>query len=232
MKYKLKIVSLSAVALIFCAGLILTSACSRKDRVTEIGVEIENDDNGNGTPDTHKYSFSSSIQGWEAQTGGDSQGITGVAHATEDGSGVLACTVEMVRNDGGNFSKGEAWVDMQNEPPAGITAPVDLDGVEISARIKVGAWAVSTPSNGVQVFVKDSLWRSWYSGWRNIEGADEDEWIELTATVTDSQPAGGWMDGGFDPEDIIAVGVKIGAGTGVDDDANIDGTMYIDYFDW
>ncbi|MFH1593184.1 MAG: peptidoglycan-binding protein [Candidatus Omnitrophota bacterium] len=111
-------------------------------------------------------------------------------------------------------SKGEAFIDLRYADLEGLgRGPHDMSGIEIKIVVKVPAGLVSSPFNGLQIFAKSGdKWQSQYSKWRNIDTAGE---IELTFTPTrpDQDPQG-WSDPGFDPTDVVAIGLKLGSGGG------------------
>lgn len=130
-----------------------------------------------------------------------------------------------------NRSKGEAYVDMLSDPPAGEKAPLDLEGVTITIWMYVPRDAVGDPSkpNGAQMFVRDENLKSEYGSWFDLSG-HTDEWVSLRLTPSRQTPPMGCMDEGFDPQNIIAVGVRVGAGTG--STATYSGPIYVDGIDW
>ena len=196
-------------------------------------------DGGGGGVDTAKYNFETTVQGWQAQTWIDSQAITAVARDTSKakfGSASLRCTVNLQGGDETQLpnTKGEAWVDMQNNPPAGVTVPVDLSNKTISVWVWLPAEAAGDPNrpNGIQIFFKDANWNNRYSSWHNIGnppyGLPTDTWVEITVnTATESWA---YDQPGFDMTRVRAVGVKIGAGGG--STATFNGYIWIDSFDW
>ena len=116
-------------------------------------------------------------------------------------------------------------------PPPGIQAPINLEDVLITVWVYAPGGAAGDPNrpNGVQVFVKDQNWLSEYGAWFNLSGYT-DRWIPITLTPSRQPPPGVYMDAGFDPSNIIVVGVKIGAGT--NSEATYSGPIYIDGVTW
>jgi hypothetical protein len=171
---------------------------------------------------------------WVPQTYEDSQAIV-AAERSERNTARFGCyslrlTVDLA---GGheNKSKGEAYVDMVWFPPTGVEAPVNLEGVPITIWVYVPTAAAGDPDrpNGVQVFVKDQGSLNEYGGWFNLPGYT-DKWIPLGLTPSTQPPPMGYMDTGFDPSNIILVGVKIGAGT--NSTATYRGPIYVDGVSW
>jgi len=173
---------------------------------------------------------------WKAQTYTDSQAITAVSITTDcahSGVGGLEMTVDLV---GGhpNKSNGEVFVDLRYhppllEPPCCLTAPVDFDGVQICAYVwcPQGSRGDLSRPNGLQVFVKDEEWRSFYGSWHNIE---ERQWNHVCVTPSTTAPPGGYMSPGFTPTQTVLLGVKVGAGGG--STATFSGTMCLDDVGW
>ncbi len=194
---------------------------------------------GGGGADSAKYNFETTAQGWQAQTWIDSQGITAVARDTtkaKNGVASLRCTVNLQGGDESQLpnTKGEAWVDMQNNPPAGVTVPVDLSNATVSVWLFLPAEAAGDPSrpNGIQIFFKDSNWKNRYSSWHNIGnppyGLATDSWVQVTVNCASENWA--YEDAGFDMSKVRAIGVKIGTGGG--STATFNGYIWIDSVDW
>jgi hypothetical protein len=161
---------------------------------------------------------------WRAQTYTDSQAISQVAITTTnptEGQGSLALTVDLIGGDP-NKSNGETFVDLRYHPPlmeatCCLTTPLNLQGVQVSAQVYCPTGSRGNPSipNGLQVFAKsvdaEDNWWSFYGSWHNIQ---ENTWNEVTMTPSTVAPPGGHKDPLFDLTQIVALGVKIGAGTG------------------
>lgn len=182
-------------------------------------------------PDNSKYGFETGTMGWNVQTAGDSRACKSVSWSDSivySGAYSLEVDVSLLGGDT-ILSKGEVWVNMKENPPSGISTPIDLSGKEICACVFTppgSAGNMSRP-NGLQLFVKDQQWKSLYGSWKNNAA---ENWNHLNLTVNDTKPSGGWIDSGFDPTAIIAVGVKIATGQG--SSAIFNGTIHIDSIDW
>ncbi|MCX7956891.1 MAG: hypothetical protein N2643_03225 [Endomicrobia bacterium] len=194
---------------------------------------------GGGGADAAKYNFETTAQGWQAQTWIDSQGITAVARDTtksKNGSASLKCTVNLQGGDEQTLpnTKGEAWVDMQNNPPAGVTVPVNLSNATVSVWVFLPAEAAGDPQkpNGIQIFFKDNTWKNRYSSWKNIGnppyGLATDSWVEVTVNCATETWA--YDESGFDMTKVRAIGVKIGTGGG--STATFSGNIWIDSVNW
>jgi uncharacterized repeat protein (TIGR02543 family) len=208
---------------------------SGTDSSTTVTMDSDKTVTAHFLADPSKYGFESSDVFWAAQTSGDSQAVTAVARSdtgfAKIGSYSLKLAVDLVGGDG-NKSKGEAYVDMVAHPPRGTQAPINLEGVRISVWVYIPKEALGDTDkpNGIQVFVKDNDWRSEYGTWQNITSDTVDKWYEVTLTPSRSAPQDGFMTPGFDPTQIRAVGVKIGAGT--NSTATYQGAIYVDGVNW
>jgi len=179
------------------------------------------------------YPFTAS---WKPQTYVNSQAIASASVMTRKpyaGIGSLELRVDLV---GGhpNKSNGEVFVDLRYhpplcDPPACVTAPVNFEGVAITAKVFAPGGSRGDPQrpNGFQLFVKDENWRSFYGDWQNI---DEGTWMTVTVTPQRISPPYGHMDPGFDPARVVLLGLKIGAGAG--STAAFSGTVWLDHVDW
>jgi hypothetical protein len=180
---------------------------------------------------------------WKPQTFENSQAITQVAVTETEpyqGTGSLEMTVDLA---GGhpNKSSGEVIVDLRYHPPVCdppncISTPANFEGIPITARVRAPAGSHGDPDkpNGFQLFVKsleisngNENWWSFYGKWENIQ---ENEWMTVTVTPGWTAPPGGAMDPGFDPTQIVAIGLKIGAGDGSSE--TFAGKAWLDEIDW
>jgi hypothetical protein len=121
---------------------------------------------------------------------------------------------------------------MRNYPPPAAQnqfVPLDLSNQTITMWVyaPTGAIGDATKPNGLQIFVKDRLWNGSYSTWTNVV---ENEWVQLSFTVSNAVAENGYMEQGFDPRQIIAVGVKMAAGAG--STVPYKGPIYLDAVDW
>ncbi|MEN3013100.1 MAG: InlB B-repeat-containing protein [Endomicrobiia bacterium] len=172
--------------------------------------------------DTARYNFETSVQGWVHQTYTDSQAITAVSRDTSKaryGQASLRCTVNL-QGGHANYSKGETFVDLQT--------PTDLSNKIVTVWVWVPSETVATPSNGIQVFFKDSNWNSKYSSWRNI-GGDITPGVWNQISVNTANEVWGW-DNGCNLSQVRLVGVKIGTGDG--STFTFNGYIWIDSVNW
>ncbi|MBV6399875.1 MAG: hypothetical protein CNIPEHKO_00152 [Anaerolineales bacterium] len=180
------------------------------------------------------YSFENFSNGWAPQAYYSTIACIQVSNSSDivkDGQYSLEVQMNLIGNDE-QSNRGEVWVDMRNYPPfptQQLFVPLDLKGHTITMWVfaPTGAIGDSTQPNGFQIFVKDIHWNGSYSSWTNIV---ENEWIELSFAVTDSTAESGFMEEGFDPRQIIAVGLKMGAGGS--STAIYQGPIFIDAVDW
>lgn len=178
-----------------------------------------------------KYDFEDSLTSWIPQDYRDSRACVAVRTCTtvaKVGHRSLEMSMNLIAQDA-ESSKGEAWVDMLQHPPVGLQAPLDLTGRTIAVWVYAphGAAGEQNAPNGFQVFVKDSEWRGQYGKWHDI---DEGEWMPVTLTVSAQTPTGGWRAEGFNPREVIAVGLKMAAGGA--SSARYRGPLYVDAVDW
>jgi len=175
--------------------------------------------------DTARYGFESGTGGWVYETYPDSQGVTSVVQSTDRarfGRHSLRLAAEL---EGGhrNRSKGETYMEIPRQ---------NLKNKPITVWVYVPKEAIGDPTkpNGIQVFVKDEDWRGEYGTWWNTTPSKVDSWQQVTLTPSTIPPPDGWMDPGFDPNQIRAIGVKVAIGDG--SIATYKGPIYIDAVDW
>jgi len=177
---------------------------------------------------------------WRAQTYVDSQAISQVAITTTrayEGQGSLVLTVDLI---GGHLNKsnGETFVDLRYhpplmEPPCCLPIPANLEDIQVSAQVycPAGSRGDSSKPNGLQLFAKsvdeNENWWSFYGNWHNIQ---EEVWNEVTMTPNTVAPPDGHKDPLFDPTQVVALGLKIGAGGG--SPATFTGTCWLDNVRW
>ena len=183
--------------------------------------------------------------GWAAHRAASSPGIYGFEHGAEGWSRGGGCTAARQSGDqskSGQFSlalgmalgpaerQGEAWVDLRQSRPAGVSdVPVNLGGRTVTAWVYAprGARGDAERPNGFQLFVKDAEWRATYGAWQNVV---EERWVRLSLAVGGARAPSGFVAAGFDPSRVIAVGVKFGLGA--DPTAKFEQTVYLDAVDW
>ena len=171
---------------------------------------------------TTLYDFESGTDGWTAQTYSDSQAISAVAQSSaqaKSGSYSLAGTTHLVPGNA-NYSKGEVKIER------GAANALNLQGILASVSVYGPTGAAGTNSsspNGWQMFFKDTNWKSWYGPWSNLT---ENSWTTLSATLGSTTPD--FVDSGFDPTQIMVMGVKLG--TGASSTGTYDGLIYVDQY--
>ena len=180
------------------------------------------------------YNFENNYSGWIPQTFFDTMACVKVSHSAErakDGQFSLKLDIGLIGNQEQN-SRGEAWVDMRYFPPPALQmpfTPLDLNDRTLSMWVyaPTGAIGEIDRPNGLQIFVKDVHWNGSYSTWTNVV---ENEWVQLSFTVSNAAIEDGYIEPGFDPSQIIAVGIKMAAGGG--STAVYQGPIYIDALNW
>jgi hypothetical protein len=115
---------------------------------------------------------------------------------------------------------GEAFIDLRYDSPRGLQAPLNLEGVLITMAVYVPSRAAGTAKqpNGVQIFVKSQInpndnFKSEYGTWVNLT-VNTARWLDLSLIPGRTQPPGGDMEEGFDPANIVLIGVKIATQAG------------------
>ncbi len=170
-------------------------------------------------------------QGWIPQIFPGSQAITACMASDERpflGRFALRCSVDLAC-ESPDRPQGEAFVDLRASPVRMRTmAPVNLEGVPMTARVCAPSEAAgeSQRPNGWQFFVKDTEFRGFFGRFTNIRAG----WMTIGTTPGRTAPVGGHMDPGFEPTQIIIVGVKIGCGGGSQD--TFSGSIDIDMVAW
>lgn len=189
--------------------------------------------------DTAGYNFESGLtDGWIASTYSDSQAVSALAASAEQaaaGDYSLKMSVQLVAKSA-NLSKGEAYVDMRRHRPYNTgRVPVSLKNRTVSFWTFVPAelkGELPSAPNGIQVLLKDVNFLNWYSSF--IKVADTiatNTWYKIEVPVSTAAGNYGFMDDGFDPENVIIMGVKIGTADAATN-VNVVSGMYIDSISW
>jgi hypothetical protein len=184
---------------------------------------------------THpRYGFENDESGWEQHTDERVKGCTHVVRSgreSYEGDYSLEATMDL---DGGDDNRrtGEAIVDWR-KVPLGDRAPgsVDLNDVTVTAWVYVpageGVYDPRKGSIGFHLFVKNKNGVGLYGPWAE---AVEGEWCEISLTVCDSAPDSGDMSEGFDPHEIVELGVQMNVEG--DSEQTFQGKVYVDRVDW
>lgn len=204
--------------------------------VIGLGLWSCNDDGGSNpiSPDevNSQYNFEDGSMGWMAQDYHDSLACVQVLQSDEHAKGgqySLKMVMDLIGSDVSK-SQGEAWVDMRNNPPLHSgSVPLNLTNrtMTIWVYASQGATGDNNSPNGFQLFVKDENLNSEYGSWHNVV---EEQWMQISLTVSVSEPPSGYMDQGFDSSRIVAIGVKMG--TGSNSTATYQGNIYLDEVTW
>jgi hypothetical protein len=178
-----------------------------------------------------KWDFESGVEGWQHQTHQDSQAVMAVERSSfraKSGFYSLAMITDLI---GGDISRsqGETFADLIADPPPGVMAPVNLEGVGITCWVYAPTCATGDPEhpNTIQLFVKDEFARSEYAAPMDVlSGA----WLQISLTPSKIKPPGGSMDDSFDPNSVALVGVRIKAPEG--SSQRYRGKVYVDACGW
>ncbi|MFH0953267.1 MAG: beta-galactosidase [Verrucomicrobiota bacterium] len=178
-------------------------------------------------PTNEKYGFTTSPMGWEVSTDMTARAATNLLRITNPPSNATAALRINLKLVATNVPQraGEAFVMMVNNPPFGAEPPVNLSGRVVRARVfcPSGLRGIATNANGLQLFVKDSNYKSFYGSWTHIQ---QGYWMEVSATPSTVAPTNGFMEPGFDPTKVALVGVKIAAPP--NSTATYTGYVYVD----
>ncbi|MEW6171370.1 MAG: RHS repeat-associated core domain-containing protein, partial [Candidatus Omnitrophota bacterium] len=134
------------------------------------------------------------------QTWSDSQAITNVLPSANQ----INFNFNLIGNSSSN-SKGELYLDLTST--LGTKNLSDM-AFSIKTSLPQGLFNAS-PSNGVQLFYKDTSWRCSYSNWNNLNSYQNPK--EITFNPNQS-PA--YQDPGFDITQVKILGFKLATGTG------------------
>jgi hypothetical protein len=141
----------------------------------------------------------------------------------------LRCDVDLDCRSADRAS-GEVEVDLRSNPPGpDIRAPVNMEGIRITARVRAPEQVAGTVTsrNGWQLYVKDLSFRGLFGSFTNIQGG---MWSQIETTPSRTKPTDGFIDAGFDPAQAIIVGVKLGCGGG--STTLFRGDVFIDAVSW
>ena len=172
-----------------------------------------------------RYDFETGTEGWYANAKEwIGYGVTSVVQSAAfalHADHSLEAWVDLSSASG--HDAGDAEVDMLYTPPSQVMTPVNLMGqpVQISVYCPAGSRGTNTNPNRIQIYAKDTEWRTEWLGETNIV---EGEWVTFTLTVATNTP-NTWTDSGFTPDKIRAIGVRVkygGAGS------EYNGPIYID----
>lgn len=193
---------------------------------------------------------------WKPQDYLDSQGITGTTMKFDANSferGYLELSVDLKgRSD--NKRQGEVFTDLRYpsiyEARTPFQDPVNFAHRVLSAMVfcPKGSGNDYAPS-GIQIFLKSvkvvdgkEVWSSWYGDWHNIwqTGRDwtaskelgdirEGRWSLIAADLS-KKPIYGYVDGDFDPTNVVLIGIKVGLNR--NNNSNFNGKFLVDNFGW
>jgi hypothetical protein len=148
-----------------------------------------------------------SLYGWKVQNYRDSRAIQSMK-MNDDGE------IEALADIDGRSvtnSKGEVFIDLQYNMDRKL---FDLRNTKVTAQVYIPKELVNrtNPSrpNGIQIFLKDSRWRSQYGTWNNISKSG---WMTVSfVPIEDGCPPSGWSERGVEVSVVRLLGIKIAAG--------------------
>lgn len=148
---------------------------------------------------------------WRHQTYSDSTAIHRVTRDYEDHNWVVS--VDMTAGDAAS-SAGEMYLDLRYDIPGlNWQAPIDMRGREISFFFRpdpsFDTSAAYPPE--VQVFAKDSNWRTQYGTASVMEMSDG--WVKVSLIPAEDDVNFGYTEQFFDPSRVVMIGLRISAGS-------------------
>lgn len=178
-----------------------------------------------------KFSFEDGTMKWQVEDQRISHAWLQVTKSNEmakDGKYSLKIQTDLTGGETAK-SKGEVWINMKKNPPDGVQVPLNLRDRTVTAWVYAppGAGGDLSKPNGLQLFVKDTNWKAEYGTWQDVI---EGQWNKISLPVGSSVAESGHLDTGFNPGQIIAIGLKIGTGGG--SQATYKGFMYLDAVNW
>lgn len=177
------------------------------------------------------FDFEEGSKGWRCQDLEQIKGCSSVAStADQHRSGNQSLEIILSINGADpTGNRGEALAPIANVDALGKEVPLNLSGRTISAWIysPQGSAGPSDNPNGLQLFVKDSQFRSLYGPWfKVVEGG----WVPVRIKVSTIAEDTGHVNDGFDPTHLVVFGVKFAAGG--NSPAIYKGSIYVDDIDW
>jgi len=172
-----------------------------------------------------RYDFETGVQGWYANAQPwAGYGVTSVVRSADralHGTNSLKAFVDL--SSAAQHDYGDAEVDMSWNAPVGLIPPVNLKGqpLQISVFCPTGSGGSPSNPNRIQLYAKDA---QWHALWLSESNIVENTWMTFTLVVDTNTP-NTWVDSGFDPEQVRAIGVRVkygGAGSAYQ------GPVYID----
>lgn len=170
-------------------------------------------------------------EGWQAQRYSGIRAARSVrlSHETaHTGRGSLAIDLGL-NGKVESLRQGEVFVDLRYYPPDNVEAPVNLQGRAVTAWVfaPAGLQGPAPNPNGFRLFVKDRHWHSEYGPWTHVRPG---HWNRLTLVPSTSTPITGYKDAGFEPQQIVMLGVSVATGRG--SAARYVGPMFLDDVTW
>ena len=163
-----------------------------------------------------RYDFENDEMGWIAQDTPGNHAFRYTFHATErskTGSYSLGANIKLVGGDA-ELDQGEIYVNILQSPPRGAKAPLDLSNNQVHLWVNIPEdVVVGDKIGGIQLFLKDSMWKSLYGRYVTLSPkAKINDWFVLTLLPAKEplQP-GSHRDVGFNPKEIIVIGLRIDA---------------------
>ena len=189
------------------------------------------------TPLIVRYDFDTGKMGWRPQAESGFHAIRYVDHNSDadsanTGNHSLVANVKLIGGDA-NLDEGEVLVNMVQTPLEGITAPVNMENVEIHMWVLIPENVIKEDKvGGVQLFVKDVQWKSLYGNYVDLgPSAKIGFWFPLTLSPgRGTPPRGGYRDPEFNPREVMAIGLRVDSCG--EEGCVLEGNIFIDSVSW
>lgn len=171
--------------------------------------------------------------GWHEQDWPGHGAFGEVRHSEErshKGKGSLAITVHLIGGDP-LLDRGEVYVNILHNPPPGISVPLNLHNVQVLAWVYIPEEAVvGDRVGGLQLFAKDHRWKSYYGHYVELRNRVGHWFVVTMVTGIEPSDSGATVDPGFDPSQVIAIGLRLDACG--NKDCIYDGEFFMDAVSW
>ncbi|MFC1480038.1 hypothetical protein ACFL5Y_01165 [Candidatus Omnitrophota bacterium] len=182
-------------------------------------------DAGSDSPDLMQKDIDLAASSWRHQTYQDSRAIRFVERDYTNSQWVVNLDL---RTGDQQYSQGEMYLDLRYDIP-GLPwqAPIDMRCKEISFMFSLNEDFEHDPNYpcNIQVFAKDKNWNTQYG--TKVEMNESSDWIKVSLVPTDEGINFGHTDTGFDPSNIVMIGLRISEPDLASGGKNCLGSMFI-----
>ncbi len=189
-----------------------------------------------GTPPVAvRYDFETGEMGWVPQDKPEIHAIRYVFQSSDTsrtGGYSLGANVKL-NGDDANLAEGEVYVNMLQTPPEDITAPVNLENVQVRVWVYIPENVIKEGKiGGIQLFLKDDQLNNLYGSYVDLgPEAKIGFWFPLSLLPGEVRPPfKGYRDPDFNPKKVTMIGLKIDACG--EAGCVLDGDIFIDSITW